>query len=220
MPGLLQFLIIMRIPSLLLALAIPVFAGTKTSSQAAYDLREGDIVFQGNAGPQSDAVRKATGSPFTHCGVVTEINGRLAVLEAVQPVRITPIDEFIRRSLPGTFHARRLSSPLNQERVGQARNWAEKQTGKAYDIKFAWGDDQLYCSELVWKLFDAGGIELCKTRKFRDYNLNDPVVKRIIVERYGNEANLPLDEPVVSPGDLAASPLLVEAPRRADPAKK
>ncbi|MCB1093376.1 MAG: hypothetical protein KDL87_17695, partial [Verrucomicrobiae bacterium] len=188
---------------LLLALILPIAAGPK-HHHPAYDLREGDIVFQGNAGPQSDAIRKATGSPYTHCGVVTEINGRLAVLEAVQPVRISPIDDFIRRSLPGTFHARRLSSPLNQERVGQARNWVEKQTGKAYDLKFAWGDDQLYCSELVWKLFHAGGVDLCKTRRFRDYNLNDPVVKRIITERYGSIEKLPRDEPVVSPGDLAA----------------
>lgn len=206
----------MRTLALLLALVIPAMAGTKTSGQPAYDLREGDIVFQGNAGPQSDAVRKATGSSFTHCGIVTKIKGRLAVLEAVQPVRITPIDEFIRRSLPGTFHARRLSTPLNQEWVGKAKDWAGNQTGKAYDVRFAWSDDQLYCSELVWKVFHAGGVELCKTRKFRDYDLTDPVVKRIIAERYGSIEKLPRDEPVFSPGDIAASPLLVEAPRRSE----
>jgi hypothetical protein len=38
-------------------------------------------------------------------------------------------------------------------------------------------------------------------------------VKAIIAKRYGSADKLPRDEPVVAPGDLAASPLLVEVPR-------
>ncbi len=42
----------------------------KPPAQASYALQEGDIVFHGNAGEQCDAIREATGSPYTHCGVV------------------------------------------------------------------------------------------------------------------------------------------------------
>ena len=206
----------MKIGAILLTLALPLLAGGKREAvqHPAYDLREGDILFQGNPGAQSDAVRAATASPYTHCGVVAEIDGRLAVLEAIQPVRITPLEVFISRSLPGTFHARRLNQPLDPAWTAKARAWAAKQTGKPYDLRFAWEDEALYCSELVWKLYEAGGVELCKPRPFRDYKLDAPAVKAMIDQRYGGKQNLPLDEPAVAPSDLAASPLLVEVPKR------
>lgn len=204
---------------LLLAIAatmLPATAGSKRQpAQPRYDLREGDIVFQGNAGRQSDAIRDATGSPFTHCGVVFKHEGRWMVAEAVQPVGATPLDRWIARSLPDTFRAYRLKQPLEPGSAGKAWHWAEKQLGLDYDLKFRWDDGALYCSEFVWKLYQQGGIELCKQRPFRDYNLEAPSVRAIIVQRYGGRQNLPLDEPAVAPGDLVNSPHLVEAPRRA-----
>lgn len=179
-----------------------------------YELREGDIVFQGNAGPQSDAIRDATGSAFTHCGVVFNHESRWFVIEAVQPLRSTPLDRWIDRGLPGTYRAYRLKQPLRPAAADRARAWAMGQLGKNYDLKFRWDDGALYCSEFVWKLFREGGIELCQTRAFRDYELEAPTVKAIIRQRYGGTENLPLDETVVAPGDLAASKLLAEAPRR------
>lgn len=206
----------MRLAALVLALLTPLFAGLPAAAAGhpEYDLREGDILFQGNPGTQSDAVRAATRSPYTHCGVVVEIDGTLAVFEAVHPVRITPLAEFVARSLPGTFHARRLNQDLDPDWVAKARQWATGQINKPYDVLFAWNDDSIYCSELVWKLYQAGGIELCKTRPFRDYDLDAPAVKKIIDQRYGGKHRLPLDEPAVAPSDLAASPYLIEVPKR------
>lgn len=178
-----------------------------------YDLREGDIVFQGNAGPQSDAVRAATASPYTHCGIVFEKDGKLMVMEALQPVQITSLKRFVERSLPATFHAKRLNKPLDPVVVAKARAWAINQAGLNYDLRFVWSNEELYCSEFVWKLFHHGGIELCKPRPFRSYQLDAPAVKTIINQRFGGIQNLPLDEPAVSPGDLAASPLLHEVPK-------
>jgi len=71
----------------------------KQPAQPSYDLREGDIVFQGNPGDVDDAIRAATDSPFTHCGVVIRIDDEWMVLEAVQPVRLTPAGAFRQRSL-------------------------------------------------------------------------------------------------------------------------
>jgi len=181
--------------------------------EAPYALREGDIVFHGNAGQQCDAVREATGSPFTHCGVVFEKDGRLMVLEAVQPVRVTSVQAFQQRSLPGTFHARRLKQAADPAAIANAKAWASRQIGRNYDYLFGWDDGALYCSELVWKAYAKAGIELCEPRRFHDYRLDAPKVKAIIAKRYGSADQLPRDEPVVAPGDLAKSPLLVEVPR-------
>ena len=209
-------------PSILLSLfaALALFpisatAGSllKKSNQPSYDLRDGDIVFQGNAGAQSDAVRAATDSPFTHCGIVFKKDGELMVMEAIQPVSVTTLDQFIARSIPGTFHAMRLKQPVEFEAFAKGRDWATKQAGLPYDLHFRWDDEKLYCSEFVWKAYEQAGVKLCEKRAFRSYKLDAPVVKEIIDHRYGGIDKLPLDEPAVAPGDLATSPLLIEVPK-------
>ena len=138
---------------------------------------------------------------------------RLIVLEAVQPVRTTTVEEFQKRGTPGTFHAKRLKSPPDAAGIEKARAWGRKQLGLDYDARFQWGGDKLYCSELVWKVYKKAGIELCATKRFRDYELESPEVKKVIAERYGSKDKMPRDEPVVSPGDLADSPLLILVPK-------
>ena len=175
-------------------------------------LREGDIVFSGSSAGQGGAIIAATGSPYTHCGIVFLSEGKPMVLEAVQPVGVVSLETFKSRSKPGTFMARRLKTTLTPANYQLARTWAEAQIGKNYDARFTWDDDTLYCSELVWKIFQHGGVELCAPRRFRDYHLDDPKVKKIIEERYGSVAKMPLDEKVVAPSDLATSCLLEDVP--------
>lgn len=130
------------------------------------------------------------------------------VLEAVEPVGVIPLEQFAARSMPGTFLAKRLKTPVTPEKFRTARTWGEAQIGKNYDVRFQWGDDKLYCSELVWKVYKHAGVELCKPRTFKDYDLNKPSVKKIVDERFGGIANLPMNEKVVAPSDIAASGLL------------
>lgn len=179
-----------------------------------YDLKTGDIVFQATGGEQCKAVSEATSSRFTHCGVVFEQGGKLMVIEAVQPVSITPLEAFIARSSPGTFHARRLKQAPDSAKIEHAREWAYLTVGKDYDLGFQWSDEKLYCSELVWKLYREAGVTLCDPRPFRDYALEGPRMTSVIQQRYGSLAELPLDEPAVAPSDLAKSPHLVEVPQR------
>jgi hypothetical protein len=195
------------------AISTGLGGGSGPAPSPIYQLAEGDIVFLGTIGPQGEAIRQATGSPYTHCGVVFQLNGRLMVYEAVQPVRATTIEAFQARSLPGTFHARRPQTPPEAPALAKARHWAEAQLGRHYDSRFLWSNGALYCSELVWKAYAQAGVELCPTRRFHNYRLDAPAVKRVITQRYGSADTLPKDEPVVSPGDLAASALLVEVPR-------
>lgn len=184
-------------------LAGPLMAGVP-------DLREGDIVFSSSERGQGEAIIAATGSTHTHCGIVVRRDGRLVVLEAVQPVGVVSLEAFIARGKPERFLARRLKTPPDLAKLKAASAWGESQIGRNYDARFLWGDEQLYCSELVWKIYQRAGVELCPLRRFRDYDLNKPSVRKIIDERFGGMDRLPLDEKVVAPSDLAASPLLVD----------
>lgn len=176
-------------------------------------LREGDVVFTGSARGQGEAIIAATGSEYTHCGIVFQRDGKWMVLEAVQPVGVVSLEEFKSRSRPGLFLARRLKAPLAPAGYQKARAWAEAQIGKNYDGRFLWDDGSLYCSELVWKIFERAGVELCAPRRFRDYDLNKPSVRKLIDQRFGGMERVPLDEKVVAPSDLAGSPLLEDVAR-------
>ncbi len=178
-------------------------------------LQTGDIVFQDTGGEQGAAVKAATGSRYTHCGVVFEIDGKLHVLEAVQPVSVVTLEDFRKRSR--VFHARRLQDPgkMNRKALQKALKWGRSQIGKDYDPMFQWDDETLYCSELVWKIYKKStDLELCQPKTFKSYFLDRPEVRRVIAQRYGDPGKMPLKEPVVAPSDLAASPLLKEVPRR------
>jgi Permuted papain-like amidase enzyme, YaeF/YiiX, C92 family len=87
------------------------------------------------------------------------------------------------------------------------REQARRFEGRAYDLTFEWSDDRMYCSELVWKLYDrALGIQIGAQQKQREFNLSDPVVTAKMRQRYGT--SVPLDETVVSPNAMFDSPLL------------
>lgn len=173
-------------------------------------LREGDIVFSGSARGQGEAIIAATGSRYTHCGIVFFDEGRAFVLEAVQPVRVTPLGDFMKRDRSRVFAVKRLRTPVTPDAYRKAKRWALKQVGKDYDPRFRWDNRDLYCSELVWKVYQKAGVRLCEPRRFRDYRLDRPEVKRIVDERYGGIDRLPMDEKVVAPSDIAESELLLE----------
>ncbi len=65
----------------------------------------------------------------------------------------------------------------------------------------------MYCSELVWKLYDrALGVRIGTLQKLGEFNLDAPAVKAKMRERYGTR--VPVGEPVISPGAMFDSPLL------------
>jgi uncharacterized protein YycO len=195
-------------------LALAVFSPIQAQEAHSFALQDGDIVFSGSTSGQGAAISKATASPFTHCGIVFKHEGRWMVLEAVQPVGVTTLEKFMASADKDTFTARRLKTAVAAEALQKARKWATAQVGIDYDLQFSWDDKKLYCSELVWKFFEQAGIELCEPRRFRDYDLEQPLVKKMIEQRYGSIDQLPMDEKVVAPSDIEASNLLVEVPRR------
>ena len=133
------------------------------------------------------------------------------VFEAVAPVKYTQLEEWIARGEGKKFVVKRLkdaSTILTTGAIEKLRAVERTFEGKPYDLTFAWSDDRMYCSELVWKVYDrALGIEVGSLQRLKEFNLDDPAVKAKLKERYGN--SVPLDETVISPSSIYESERLV-----------
>ena len=173
-------------------------------------LKEGDIIFQTSQSSQSKAIQLATKSKYSHMGIIYKSGDKFFVYEAIQPVKLTPLDSWIKRGQGGNYVVKRLkdaSRLLNEKTLKEIKRAGKKYKGRSYDLYFEWSDNRIYCSELVWKIFkEALGIEIGKLQKFREFDFSDPVVKAKLKERFGNK--FPLDEPVISPQAIFESDAL------------
>jgi hypothetical protein len=174
-----------------------VFSLTSCSSQIFED---GDIIFHTSKSFQSEMLQIATNSNITHVGVIFFKSGKPYVFEAVSPVKITPLQDFINRGVDSKYSVKRCKTPLTKSNLKTMLEYGKKQIGKPYDLKFEWSDDKIYCSELVWKIYYSTGISLSNVKLFSDFNLNEPIVRKTIKDRYNGHFNI--NEPVVAPIDL------------------
>lgn len=191
-------------------------SATRGTHALAASLRDGDIIFQTSRSAQSLAIQRATGSRYSHMGVIFLRDGEPFVFEASARVQRTPLQTWIARGQGGHYVIKRLQDAdmrLTPRALARARELARSFEGKRYDLTFEWSDRRMYCSELVYKLYErAAGVRIGRLQRLRDFALDDPVVRRKLKERYGER--VPLDEPVISPASMYESPLLVEIARR------
>jgi hypothetical protein len=183
-----------------------------------HDFQEGDLLFQSLNTSQSLALKLATGSDYTHCGIVFISEGRVFVYEALVQMTMTPVEEWLDRS-PEVLWLR-LKDPkvLTAQVISKMKKAGEDLKDRTYDTLFQWSDEKIYCSELVYKIYQRGAdLELVPLKTFGDYNLGSEAVRDLIEKRYGGE--LPLAEKAVAPADLLESPLLQVVDRIAGQAR-
>ena len=172
--------------------------------------QNGDIIFQTSQSKQCEAIKIATNSKFSHCGIIYIENGKTYVYEAVQPVKMTLLEDWISHGKDAKYAVKRLKDAdeiLTNEVLQKMKTYGKSMNNKDYDLFFEWSDNKIYCSELVWKIYKNGAnIELCKTKKLKDFNLDNPLVKSIMKERYGNK--IPFNEAVVAPSQLYESEMV------------
>lgn len=169
-------------------------------------MQDGDIIFHRSSSRQAAAISAATHSDFTHMGLVFFDHGKPFVYEAVQPVKSTPLKEWIARGEKRQYAVRRLKDD-GLIKVEALKHEVQGMLGKDYDWLFEWSEDRIYCSELVWKAYKRGlGIELGALKRLRDFDLEQPVVRSIMQERYGKQ--IPWEISVIAPSDIFDSPLL------------
>jgi uncharacterized protein YycO len=187
--------------------------GNSTNSKKDLEdsIRNGDIIFQTSLSNQSKAIQLATNSKYSHVGIIYENNHQFFVYEAVQPVKLTPLNEWISRGKDGHYVIKRLKDAeeiLTPDVLTKMRKVGEKFNGKNYDIYFEWSDEKIYCSELVWKIYkEATNIEVGKLEELADFDLSNDIVKQKMRERYGDD--VPLNEKVISPASMFVSDKLI-----------
>jgi uncharacterized protein YycO len=184
---------------------------TCSSKTKNRDFKNGDIIFQTSKSRQSKAIQIATKSKYSHVGIIYKKGNEFYVLEAVQPVKVTKLNEWINRGKNGKYVVKRLKNSktiLTPDKIFKMKKIGESFLGKDYDLYFEWSDTRLYCSELVWKIYErATGIEIGKLGKLKDFDLTNKLVRKKIEERFGN--NIPLNELVISPSAMFKSDKLI-----------
>lgn len=195
-----------------LFLLISIFSTHLSSVFCQYNgIKEGDIIFHKSVGPQSRFVEMATHSTYTHCGIIFQIAGQWQVLEAVEPVKYTPLEQWIKRGKDSKYVIKRLKESdqlLSAEVLKKMKQEGNAMLSKHYDLLFEWDDSKLYCSELVWKIFKHNAnVELGHLQKLKDFDLSNPTIQVAMKQRYG--PNIPYDQEVISPSEIFDSPLLI-----------
>lgn len=175
------------------------------------EIKDGDLIFQVSLSSQSKAIQLATHSQYSHCGIIYKNNGQYTVFEAIQPVMTTPLDKWIARGEKGHYVIKRLKNAekvLTPTTISKMKQIGNHFKGKNYDLTFEWSDDKIYCSELIWKIYQrATGIQLGQLEKLSDFDLTNDLVRKKMKERYG--ARIPLNETVISPAAIFESTELV-----------
>lgn len=170
-------------------------------------LQDGDIIFQISKSNQSKAIQLATKSKYSHMGMIYKKADKVYVFEAIQPVKLTLLENWIARGERNHYVVKRLKESeriLSKEVKQKMKLTGERFLGKDYDVYFEWSDNRIYCSELVWKIYKATiNIEIGKLEKLRDFDLSNKLVEKKLKERYG--ANIPMNELVISPASMFSS---------------
>ena len=168
-------------------------------SLGAYQPKEGDLYFQSL--PRNavvNAIEGASESPYSHCGILVRKVDEWFVLEAIGPVRETPLAKWIKQARDNHYDVFRLERE-HARNIPVFIKAARKYMGRPYDIRYRMDDEKIYCSELIFKGYrDATGESLGKLVKFGDLKWvrHTPVILAI-------EGSIPLYRIMITPRHLS-----------------
>jgi cell wall-associated NlpC family hydrolase len=148
-------------------------------------LKPGDIVFQNTSGSAREAIMLASGTQYTHVGLVdVDATGRAVVIEAAGPVRVVPLDRWIKNGSGKKVTVKRLKS-LSDAKAKEAVVRARSYLGRPYDHFYFETRDQIYCSELIFAAFKEGAdITVGVEEKVRDLNISTAAARKLIQDRW------------------------------------
>jgi hypothetical protein len=187
-------------------------------------LREGDIVFRlGDARalrgifPLSRFIAKATGSPFSHTGIVAIEDGSPVVYDCSSPaVQRQPFEVWMLDCI-GALGVKRLKAEHHRHIPGViAYCRAKFEQEVPFDYGFYPDDSAFYCVELTENAFRSQGITLSESVKIGDWEHLTSYPLTAFAIPYGSglvlERPITLEQPVYLPGNerhgVWSSPLL------------
>jgi uncharacterized protein YycO len=200
------------------SLLIPLAWGGSKRLPDRYQPQEGDIVFQSLPNPPGmdlvDAIEGSTGSPFSHCGMVSRKDGEWKVIEAIGPVCETSLAQWTARGRKGKIWAYRLDENARPF-IPAALEAMRRDLGKPYDPRYRFDSEAIYCSELIWRGWKAAtGKGLGRTVKLGELNW-EPY--RPVIEAIEGTPQIPIEREMITPRDLAkAKELTLVYPLGAD----
>jgi hypothetical protein len=168
-------------------------------SLGAYQPKEGDLYFQSL--PRNavvNAIEGASDSPYSHCGILVRKGDAWFILEAIGPVRETPLAKWITQARDRHYDVFRLEAE-HERNIPAFIKAAKVYMGRPYDIRYRMDDKKIYCSELIFKGYrDATGESLGKLVKFGDLKWvrHTPVILAI-------EGSIPLNRIMITPRHLS-----------------
>jgi hypothetical protein len=168
-------------------------------AHGTYEPRVGDLYFQSL--PRNaviDAIEGASESPYSHCGILVRKGGGWFVLEAIGPVRETPLAKWIKQARDRHYDVFRLREK-HEVHIPEYIKAARKYLGRPYDIRYRMDDEKIYCSELIFKSYrDATGEQLGKLVKFGDlkWGRHVPIIIAI-------EGSIPVNRIMITPRHLS-----------------
>jgi hypothetical protein len=172
----------------------------KKSKGAGYEPQEGDIAFQSLPhNPLIDAIEGASGSPFSHCGILHRAGTDWVVIEAIGPVRESPLREWIAQGREKSYAVYRLKEKY-RGKIPDFIEAAQGYKGRPYDIHYDMDDVAIYCSELIYKAFrKATGEELGKLQTLGElkWQPHAAVIRQI------EGGTVPLERKMITPRSMS-----------------
>ena len=189
----------------------PDSTGTDTIHTVALPpVFEGDIVMQISDDPQHVAFGKACGSKYNHVGIIfiRPRDRQYIVLEMRDSIIVTPLIEWSARGQGEHFVLLRMKKSnqiLNEQKTAKLKKGAKKFNGINQDNYYSWADDELYSTELIYKIYKQGlNIDICIPGKLGDLDLTGLLIHGQMMKKYGT--NIPMDERFISPDAIYKSP--------------
>ncbi len=134
------------------------------------EFKVGDLILQSLDCYLCRAIESETNSNFSHIGMVINDNP-VEVIEAYQSVRIVPLSEYLTKTKKNSeILILRSKEITNYDRLNIISH-SKSLLGLKYDSKFLWNDEDIYCSELIYLLFDHILLPQPKL-KYLDYSKN------------------------------------------------
>lgn len=145
-------------------LKVFIFIGLFTTNAFAIHLRTGDVLLQSNDCFLCKIIEAEENSPYSHTGVVVNLDGYPYVLQALGNVNIVPLLKFLSQRTPNTqtLVVRGVNSeglPIQINSKNLMNRFDSQFINKSYDSQFLWGNadqsgEKYYCSEFVAKFLD------------------------------------------------------------------
>lgn len=170
---------------------------------------DGDIVFQNLNHPIARNLGTISGSKYNHCGMIflRAKDGLYVVIDVTDSVRITPLREWVAAGDGKHVALSRFKNynvDINARRLEKLKKALKEIRRTPGDPYFSWGDQGLYSSEMVYKVFQGSiNAELCERSSFAQWKFESDSLKNALKKVYNG--SIPSSEQCVSPDDIRNS---------------